>query len=66
MSKPAENPKKKQTEIARHLGMTYQSYQKLEPPKKTNPSVPNAAKFGFLAPLPAVLSKSSTRSRPPV
>jgi antitoxin HicB len=36
---------KTQTEIARHLGMTYQSYQKLENPKKANPTIKTLEKI---------------------
>ncbi len=35
-----------QTEIARRLGITYQSYQKLENPRKCNPTVKTLEKIG--------------------
>ena len=35
-----------QTEIARRLGITYQSYQKLENPRKCNPTVKTLERIG--------------------
>lgn len=35
-----------QTEIARKLGITYQSYQKLENPRKCNPTVKTLERIG--------------------
>lgn len=37
-----------QTEIARRLGISYQSYQKLENPRKCNPTVKTLEKIGLV------------------